>query len=113
MEPQAQCPVCSTSLQAPLLPATGDVFEYECQRCGRFGLSGSARVELQTRRSSNQKLGFIVSRAIRQMQRVDPRPLVDHSLVERLNRGGRLPSPIEQAENLISWVSDNLPGPGE
>lgn len=109
----ACCPVCETRLEAqPSLP-TGDSTGVACIRCGTFVITGSAQAESLTRFKRNPRLRQILSHAIRRMQRVDRRPILDPGMLGRLDEAGRLPSPAGQAENLLLWLGDHVPAPGE
>jgi len=110
---ERHCPFCRSPLREPQPPRTGGAEEFECQRCGRFGLGDSANAELPGRTVSNPKLGFVLSYVVHSMQRQDTRPLVDYDFAKRIDETGQLPSPVEQAEHLLLWLGDRLVGPGE
>jgi hypothetical protein len=53
-----------------------------------------------------------ISHAIVKMNRNEQFPELTDELVERLAKNPVLPSPPEQADNLLLWLGEGLPGPG-
>jgi len=106
------CPVCNTPLKARRHDY-GDRAYFDCPRCGLFGLTGSAEALLPGLLTDRRKAA-ILSYVISRMQRRGPDTiLLDSLLCQRIVETGVLPTPQEQAENLIRWLGTNLPGPGE
>ena len=91
----------------------GDKAYFDCPRCGLFGLTGTAEAILPGLLTDRRKAA-ILSYFIRGKQRQGPDTLLLGSdLCKRVVETGTLPTPQEQAENLIRWLGANLPGPGE
>lgn len=86
---------------------------YECPRCGHFGLARLAEQLLSTVAVTPRNaavLSYTISRAPRQ----GPETIVfDFDQCKRIVEADYLPTPQEQAENLVRWLGDNLSGPGE
>jgi hypothetical protein len=53
-----------------------------------------------------------LSHAVRKMQRENGPPFLTTHIVEEILKGS-LPSPFQQAENLVLWLGTHLNGPGE
>lgn len=84
---------------------------FECPRCGRFALTIEAHHDLDSYiRNDRQRFAF--SHAIRRSQSTRPFPAFRSAQVERIAKDAYLPTPREQADLLIRWLGDNLPGPG-
>src|SRR3546814_13469211 len=47
------------------------------------------------------------------MQMSSQWPLVDWEVAKQIITTGTLPKPQEQADNLLRWIGDNVPGTGE
>ncbi len=63
---------------------------------------------------SDPKARAVLSHAVHRMQEASPSPpLVTIELANQLLQSGSLPSPAQQAENLILWLGGNLLAPGE
>jgi hypothetical protein len=86
---------------------------YLCPRCGHFGLTLSAEAALPALLVTNRRRS-VLSYAIR---RTPPSgvntKLFDHLECQRLVEADYLPTPQEEAENLIRWIGARLSGPGE
>ena len=107
-----RCPVCSTALKTGRQDY-GEKVYFECPRCGLFGLTRSAESTLPgllTTPRSAAVLSYAISRTPR--QRPDT-PVFDSSQCKRMVEADFLPTPQEQAENLIRWLGEHLSGPGE
>src|SRR5260221_8179990 len=105
------CPVCQTHVEPNNLRAGGDGVLVSCPRCGEFRLSRTADTVYS--RSLRESLPFraLVSHTIRGMQRTNgDRPVVTTTFLERL-QGQRLPSPQEQADNLIRHLGSVIATP--
>jgi hypothetical protein len=85
----------------------------DCPRCGAFGLTYRAEAALPELLTTPRRMS-VLSYAIR---RTPPSglktTLFDHLECKRLVEADYLPTPQEQAENLVRWLGDNLAGPGE
>lgn len=56
---------------------------------------------------------MLISHALRRMQMADKRPLLSSHVLERTLQTETLPPPGVQADNLVRWLGENSPGPGE
>lgn len=107
------CPICLT-MQQPSQQTGGDSERIDCSRCGEYRIAESAKVSLPQQLASDGKAQAVLSHAIRRMQKASPTPpLITNELANQLLQSGSLPSPAQQAENLILWLGDNLLAPGE
>jgi hypothetical protein len=114
-EPMPRCIVCNNP-QMTRQASAGDFARFDCPRCGSFVLSEAAENTLErvfaepvsVRRS-------LMSHTLRRMQRSDQKHL--HKIIsEELPtfwKDERLPTPLEQADNLILWIGDNQAAPAE
>ena len=54
----------------------------------------------------------MISHAIRKMQKQNYWPEIDTKILDAILNNNYLPSPAEQADNLILWLGDNVEAPG-
>jgi hypothetical protein len=106
------CIVCN-SPNASRREGEGDFARFDCPRCGSFALSGTAEAVLARRLDEVPLRRSLVSHTLRRMQRPEKRSLHVIRVDELPNFWSeeRLPSPLEQADNLILWIGDNQPTP--
>src|ERR1700687_2850395 len=90
-----------------------DLAYYHCPRCGQFELTRTAEVNLCGWLEAGVRNSTIFGHALRRMQLAQEWPLVDSGVAKRIMTSGSLPTPQEQADNLVRWLGDHLPGPGE
>lgn len=114
-QPHKACPVCKQPLEdhggGRML---GDRYDYICNTCGRFSLTGTANAIVPLKLEGNPDFRPLLSHYIRKRQGIgEDFPLFDSDTCERIFETGSLPTPHEQGDNLIRWLGDNLPGPGE
>ena len=113
MNETSKCPVCGeagcskTSLASKANPfPMGQRFD--CRRCGSFILPD--KYGQLPNLSSRQRA--LLSHKLRRMQRDNGQlPEVSDSISPKVE--DPLPSPAEQADNLIRWIGDHQPSPGE
>jgi hypothetical protein len=108
MSELVECPVCGEAGCSIEPPSKANPWErmFDCQRCGGFILSDVLKDGQLPGLSSRQR--SILSHRLRLMQRGGaPLPNVQESLLPKVD--DRLPSPAEQADNLILWTGDNQP----
>lgn len=107
------CPVCSNPLLTSSPGANGqDVSHFSCPRCGRFILVNSLVAMLPHVLTTNQDADVKLSHALRRAQEINREAeFTTATITEVLKRP--LPRPQEQADLLIRWLAQNLPGPGE
>jgi hypothetical protein len=107
-----QCIVCETE-DAQLLGRLNDCARFDCRRCGSFVLGGSAEVTVETRLNEKPLLRLIrrslMSHTLRRMQRPGDKHLrvITDDDLPTFWRTERLPTPQQQADNLILWIGDN------
>lgn len=102
------CPVCST---APTeVTGWGPLVRIKCDRCGEFNLTDSLNQDLPGffLRMPPQAAA-IMSHTIRRMQRQGRQITVFPNTVQTFLSNGHLPTPNEQADELILWIGDNQP----
>jgi len=111
------CPVCQRPVKGkwPYSSPRRDATGYDCVHCGRFGLTRPAERRLAGSPDEfPARRRAILSHAIRRAQvGQDEPPLLGSDVVERIISDDFLPTPQEQADNLLLWVGGHLPGPGE
>lgn len=107
-----KCVVCNTANVARQAGA-GDFARFDCARCGSFALSGSAEVVLDKLLTEAPLRRSLMSYTLRRMQRPnEKRPhIINSDELPTFWREGRLPTPLEQADNLILWIGDNQAAP--
>src|SRR4249919_1428648 len=100
------CIVCETP-DAQQRRENGHI-RFDCPRCGIFLLTDSAEKELPNKLTPIRR--SLVSHALRRMQRAGESPPKFSSYgLESLWREDRLPTPQQQANNLILWIGGNQP----
>jgi hypothetical protein len=105
------CVICASTLNRGE-EHDGDRIGYDCPLCGRYVLSGTAEAVLLGK-TENIDESTLLSFAIRKMQRGGRVPVLDSRVVEQIMITTKLPSPAEQADELIQWLGKNIKGPGE
>lgn len=86
---------------------------YRCPKCGDYGLTGTAEVLLPQWLPQAEDKRAVLSHAIYRRQMSEDWPVMDWEVCKKLIEDGTLPSPSEQADNLIRWLGNNNPGLGE
>jgi predicted RNA-binding Zn-ribbon protein involved in translation (DUF1610 family) len=106
-----KCIVCNNP-QAMREPGP-NIVQFECPRCGTFVLSGSAEATLEPFLTKVPLRRSLMSHTLRRMQRPDQKHLHKITTDELPSywRDERLPTPLEQADNLILWIGDNQEAP--
>lgn len=106
------CVVCNTPDVNEQRGAERDVFfsRFGCPRCGVFALSDAAVTALQNVTPLRKSL---MSHTLRRMQLPDNEHLriIKQADLPSFWRQEKLPSPMQQAENLIVWIGDNQESP--
>ena len=113
MSDSMNCPVCNSNLRSLPSERSGDRTDYNCPLCGTFGLSGTALAVLPGLLRGDPDRIAAFSHALRKMQMAGDRPFLGSDVCKRIIETTTLPTPAEQADNLIRWLGDNMPGPGE
>jgi hypothetical protein len=103
------CIVCNARNATKRLGA--DFARLDCPRCGSFALSGTAEALLEQRLAEVELRRSLMSHTLRRMQRPDQNRfhIIRDDELATFWSERRLPSPPEQADNLILWMGDNQP----
>jgi len=107
------CPLCQAILKSPPEPTDRDATRIPCPRCGTYDLDGTMAVVLPKRAKAEPRNAALVSHVLRRSQSGTKVPFLDVYLWESVLKNVPLPSPAEQAENLILWMGARQPVPGE
>lgn len=107
------CPVCD----APVTrrepdPSGRDAVLVDCPHCGNFAAMRSLESTLPFLRESSPEASPRLSHALRQAQNSAERPMFSTYAAEAAIKKP-LPRPREQADLLIRWLAEHVPGPGE
>jgi hypothetical protein len=104
------CPICEWTTDSANVVSDGHV--YDCPRCGSYILTGTAEVTLPNKLRQNTKARAVISHAVRTMMMrrtmYEPVTLRDDFLAAIL-KNERLPTPSQQADNLVMWLGDTQP----
>ena len=105
-----KCPVCNSSLTRPSVPVRSRN-QFSCPRCGVFVLTDEVVDDLPLillKKDAAAKISHALQRAQENNSEVDFSIKTIDVVV-----GLPLPRPREQADFLIRWTAENIPGPGE
>ncbi len=116
MEIETQCLICNSTLFHPAQTAArgrapnimGMDTTYDCPRCGEFSVDFVMHASLKGILDNDTERIALLSHSVRRMKT----PLLSKDIVETVLKG-KLPNPMEQADNFILWLGDNVKGPGE
>jgi hypothetical protein len=109
-----QCPVCESPLTSPRSHLEHVYFH--CPRCGQFGLTTSAEGLLPDLIAGLRRNRGVLSYGISQKPRGGqgtPTLLITFPECEAIIKAGVLPTPQEQADNLIRLLGNSLMGSGD
>jgi hypothetical protein len=104
------CIVCKTEgAERNELGTIGDSARFDCRRCGSFVLSGSAEGTIEARLIEKPLRRSLMSHTLRGMQQPGEKHLrvITDKDLPTFWRDERLPTPQQQADNLILWVGAN------
>ncbi|NTW33459.1 MAG: hypothetical protein HGB12_12695 [Bacteroidetes bacterium] len=105
------CPVCH--LTGTVQESIGNTVQYICKRCGTFKLDMIEADNLDVKLSRNSRLRTALSYYICSIQQnQESPPYLSLEVIEKILAIPNLPSPTEQAENLLIWVADQIETPG-
>jgi hypothetical protein len=112
-----KCPICLWDASSEGHRSSGDgrVGEkFACRRCGPFVASRELLADLAhwLEGKGEDTKRALLSHAVRKMQRENGPPFLSTRIVEEILKGS-LPSPFQQADNLVLWLGTHLNGPGE
>ena len=104
---QGRCPVCGRAADRGN-SIHGDAEQFECLKCGKFQLTGTATVVLPGRLDDSGSMGVArMSHALHQLQRYEEWPLISSDQVDALINA-KLPSVDDQVANLIRWMMEEV-----
>jgi hypothetical protein len=103
----ANCLVCNAQ-NTETQPGV-DITRFNCPRCGTFVLSESAEASLERPLAEVPIRRSIMSHTLRRMQVSGDKHLrvIRSDELPTFWNEGRLPTPMQQADNFILWVGDN------
>lgn len=114
------CPVCGRALAKPVdWSGMDDHVVIDCRHCGGFRLTRGAQGHILNLGLPGQRKGPVFAHAIRRMAartRDHHPPLLTEQLANEWWNTADLPTPREQADNLILWlgeVTKAAPGTGK
>src|SRR5262245_46024142 len=100
------CPVCKSTLTHPLNRVGGEAHDLDCPHCGRLTVTAHSLVDLHAERDDFRRQ--LLSHTVRQMQVGDSRPYLDSATVSRILETRTLPTPKQQADNLVLLLGQSL-----
>src|SRR5713101_3455479 len=115
-EPEdGSCPACGRGFGEPPRrdDHNPDLMFYDCLRCGKFGLEWRTGLALADWVKRDDRNATVFGHMVRRMQTAQEWPLVDIAAIERIIASPQLPTAQEQADILVRWLGEHLPGPGE
>lgn len=107
------CPICdSPATRRENDPTCRDATLVDCLHCGNFALSGSLAATLARARVEDPDAAAKLSHAVRRASETSDRPLLTTQTFAAVLKQP-LPRPREQADLLVRWLAEHVPGPGE
>jgi hypothetical protein len=106
------CMVCNTP-NTQRQAGAGDFVRFDCPRCGTFALSGSAELSLEGLLSEVPLRRSLMSHTLRRMQTPNDSHLriLSSDELPTFWNAGRLPTPLQQADEFILWAGNNQETP--
>src|SRR5262249_8125557 len=108
-----KCSVCEASLTADLRRDQGDIIYFNCPQCGPFGLTPKTECSLDSLLTTPRKRTVLSYGIRRTPSRERETNVFDVEACKKIVDGDFLPTPQEQADNLLLWLGANLRGPGD
>ncbi len=108
----SKCPICDSDLLVPSANAGGDATKFVCPRCGRFTLTGPLLASLPHLLSIDKLARAKLSHVLRRANENGEQAVLTTDTAEAILKQP-LPRPREQADLLLRWVAEHVPGPGE
>lgn len=103
------CPICKYQLINMETKTLGDYNDFDCPNCGVYSLAGSfIRNVLKEWFQDSLKNSALLSHVIRKMQKEGFRPKITVDFAEEVLENQTLPSPMDQADNLILWMGAHV-----
>ena len=113
MADRIACPICGQP-DTEKAPIPGrDSFELVCCNCGRYWLSRTALSILPATLEKDRDNAARLSHAVARMQDGRPQEVLGSDDIKRLIEGTSVPTPAEQADNLITFLGQELRGLGD
>ncbi|QLH37689.1 MAG: hypothetical protein HWD60_12515 [Defluviicoccus sp.] len=107
------CPVCSAPLTKDIVEShAAYTFYIECRRCGSFSFAEELYYDNELH-NLDERQRAAVSYVICRSQNLKHRRTFTTDDIREIARECYLPSPMEQVDNLIRWIGDSHPNPGE
>jgi hypothetical protein len=108
-----RCPVCADNSCRSRIEPEGFVV-FECPRCGTFTLASALAGRLPAMVGKGQISRAGLSHQIRKSQRGDDEPLpIGEGDLDAWRRTLRPLTPRDQHDNLLLWIGDTQPTPGQ
>lgn len=107
-----QCPLCNMNLEPNAearLRDYGECAEIDCEHCGTFTITATAAATIDNFLANSDRDRMALRRAILLMQQPGQKPEIDSRNMERF-ANEMLPTPAQQAENLILHIGQSLAG---
>ena len=104
MQPSGHCPICNEPYASS--SSTGRGTHCQCMRCGEFILTSTARGTLEALLEARPNGRTLLSYTVRKIQGNEP-PLLDHRIIKAILTNCRLPSLLEQENNLVLYLGNN------
>lgn len=104
---ERKCLICKTVSKEEKSRDYEEPLRFQCPRCGNYEITGTAASMLESHERDDPYKRAVLSHAVRKMQRGQPWPSVDSKNLDRL-LDGTLPTPHEQADNLILYLGAQL-----
>lgn len=111
------CPVCSGNNEAQCTqhPTSFDGKAFDCERCGKFTISGTVLDDNNNFRGSalSDVERVCLSQRLRMSQSQSEPPFVHSDWLKGFREKTKLPSPLHQAKKLIEIVGDHVSAQGK
>src|SRR5688572_17738850 len=108
----ASCPICGSN--ASEHPTRGHRSSFTCPVCGMFEITGTAQRVLAASEGWTAQKRAILSHRVRLDQSADTPPRIDTYLMDAVIQGAiKLPTPPQQASNLLRRIGDQVASTGE
>lgn len=101
------CPVCNSNMQQPGgNPNAKGNYDFDCNRCGGFSLTGSAAATVRSLCVSSEKKALLCH-SIRKRQVSEERPVITSEQIAEILEYGIIPTPQEQLDKFVLWFGDS------
>ena len=107
-----KCPFCAIEVNSWEDMTNVAASKIDCPTCKTLTVSRPLLLEYSTFLWDNPRIATALSHAVCRMNTKQDFPEVTNELVERFIKNPAMPTPPEQADNLLLWMGDTLEGPG-